>query len=123
MEGVGAASEFSGDVDEVTGPGPRAENGPAAGNGSQDHNVGEDFSGRLCRISSGERHTELLGEGQEAIEEAVDPSLGQLGRDGEGKEGRERFAPHGGDIAEAAGKATVADHLGRVPVTAEVDIF
>ena len=67
MEGVGTAAEFSGHIEEVAGPGAGAKDGAAAGNGSQDHDVGQDSSGRLCRISSRERDPELLGEGQEAV--------------------------------------------------------
>ena len=42
---------------------------------------------------------------------------------GEGEEGGERGCAHGGEIAEAAGEAAVADGFGRMQVAAEVPVF
>ena len=65
------------------------------------------------------------GEGEEAVEEAVEEErrAGDGFWQGEGKECGEGFGSHGGEIAEAAGQGAMADGSGVVPGAAEVAVF
>jgi hypothetical protein len=58
---------------------------------------------------------------EEASHELANPRLGQILRHGEGQKRCNRIAAHGGDIAEAAGEAAMADRLGRMQIAPEMD--
>ncbi len=66
-----------------------------------------------------------FGEGEEAVEEGVEPGAVACDRfgDGEREEASEGGCAHGGEVAEASGEGAVADGLGGVPVAAEVAAF
>jgi len=76
--GSGAA-EISCDVEQMAGAGAGAEQGFRARNCAGKDDVG-DGDGRLGEIAAGERNVVLVGEGEEAIEEAVEPFAGELAR-------------------------------------------
>ena len=99
------------------------QDGLAFGDRSDDGDVGKDSGRRLRDIAACEGDSGLLGGIQEAIEELVDPALGEIGGHGEGKKCGEGFAAHGRDVGESAGEAAVADRVGGMPLAAEVDTF
>ena len=82
-------------------------------------------AGGFGGVAAGERGLGGGGQGEEAVEEAFDPSglRGDGAGDGEREESRQRAGAHGGEVGEAAGEGTVADGGGRVPVAAEVTAF
>ena len=63
------------------------------------------------------------GDGEEALEESVEPFRGCSCGQGKGEEDGDGFGAHGGEVAEATGEAAVSGGLGRVPAAAEVDVF
>ena len=72
------------------------------------------FAGGFGGVASGEGDVVLGGEGLQAVEEAFDPGAAlrfgeQAGGQREGEEGGERGCAHGGEVAESAGEAAVAD--------------
>ena len=69
--------------------------------------VTPNFSARLIRLR----------------DETSDPGLRQIARQGQRKERRDRLAAHGGDVAQPASQAAVADRFRRVPVAPEVNAF
>ena len=79
--------------------------------------------GRLGGVASGEGDGILLGELEEAAKEVVNPALREVGGNGEREERGVGGAAHGGDVAESAGEAAVADGVGGMPFAAEVDAF
>ena len=70
-----------------------------------------------------------IGEGEQSVEEAVDPAWlaaatdGQFAGHGEGEKCSDRARSHGGQVAQSASQAAVADRLGGMPVAAKVHIF
>ena len=66
-----------------------------------------------------------MGEGEQAVEKAVEPAGVARGGYGEseGEKCRERSGSHGGEIGEAAGQGAVADGGWRVPGAAKVAAF
>ena len=65
----------------------------------------------------------FCGEGKQAVEEAVHPELRQFARKRQREKSGDWLSTHGGDIAEAARQATMADRVRRVPFAAEVNPF
>ncbi len=122
-DGGRRATEFSADEDAVAGPGAGAQHRLAFGRGADHDDVGEDSVGRFRGVAAGESDAEFLRQTDQAAGEASDPGLGQIARQGQGKEGRDRFSAHGGDVAQSARQAAVADRFRRMPVAAEVDAF
>ena len=116
-------AEGSGHVEDVAGAGSGAEDGFAFGDAAEDDDVGEDTVGRLGGIAAGKGDGVLLRQLQEAGDEAVNPALGKVGGNGKREESCVGRASHGGDVAESAGEAAVADGIGRMPFAAEVDSF
>ena len=122
-EGGDGEAEGSGDVEEVAGAGSGAEDGFAFGDAAEDDDVGEDAVGRLGGVASGEGDGVLLRQLQQSGDEVVNPALREVGGNGEGEECGVGRASHGGDVAESAGEAAVADGVGGMPFAAEVDAF
>lgn len=60
---------------------------------------------------------------EQAFHELVNPGLGQASRQGERQECGDRIATHGGDVAETAGKAAMANRLGGMPFAPEMNPF
>ena len=60
---------------------------------------------------------------KQAGDEVVDPALREVGGKGERKKCGVGRAAHGGDVAESAGEAAVADGVGGMPFATEVDAF
>ena len=135
----GGSAEGAGDAEEIAGARRGAKTGRVARKLAEGDDVGEDFSlafsgswrhfswrhfsRRLRGVAAGERDAMLAGEGQEAVEETVEPGGGKAHGQGEREEDGEGLGAHGGQIAESAGEAAMADGLGRMPVAAEVDVF
>lgn len=124
----GGTAERTGNVDQVSGAGSGAKQSSASPDRADQNDV---EAGKLRGprgVSSGKRNAALLGEREQAIEEAVDPGLafaesGEFAGHSERKKRGQRARTHGGKIAEPACQAAVAYRLGRVPITAEVHAF
>jgi hypothetical protein len=71
-EGGGGSAKGACDVKEMAGAGSGAEQCPSPGNAADEDNVGYG-DGRLGEISAGQRGLVGGGEGEEAVEEGVDP--------------------------------------------------
>ena len=102
-----------------------AQEGSAAGNGADEHDVGHGEGG-FGQIAAGKGGFIRPGEGEEAVEEALKPGGpaagggGELARQTQGKEGGYGTSTHGGQVAEAARQGAVANRFGRMPVELEV---
>jgi hypothetical protein len=72
-EGGGGSAEAAGDVDQVTGKCAGSKQGFAVGSCADKDDVG-DGDGRFGKIAAGEWSLVSFGEGEEAVEEALDPS-------------------------------------------------
>lgn len=106
--------------------GSRAAKSSASGRGADEDDVGEDeFGGRLRGVAAGEGDVVRGGEGEQTIEEAIEPArvAGDGFRHSEGEECGEGLGSHGGEIAEAAGQGAMADGGWAMPVAAKVAIF
>jgi hypothetical protein len=66
---------------------------------------------------------ECVRQFEQALYELVHPGLGYFRREGERKECSDRIAAHSGDVAEAAGKAAVANGIGGMPLASEMNPF
>lgn len=119
----GGSAEFAADVDAISGASAGAEDGAAFGDGAEDDDVGEDSVGGFGGVAAGERGAMFLGERDQAASEASDPGLGKAARQGKREKDGDGISAHGGDVAEAAGEAAMADRFGGMPVAAEVDAF
>lgn len=71
-EGGGGTAKGSGDVEQVAGTRAGAEQGFSAGNPANEDDVG-DGDGGLGQVAAGERGFVGCGEGEQAVEEALDP--------------------------------------------------
>jgi len=71
-EGGGGSAKGAGDVEDMAGAGGGAEQGPSLGNAANEDDVG-DGNGRFGEIPAGQRGLVGGGEGEEAVEEGVDP--------------------------------------------------
>ena len=90
----GGAAEGAGDVEEVAGAGAGAAEGAACGGGAEEDDVGEDeVGGGFGGVAAGEGNVVGCGEGEEAVEEAVEQD-GVCGRWISGR-ARERKAARG----------------------------
>ena len=129
MEFGSSSAEGAGDVDQIADLGSGTEKSTVARELADGDDVGCDGTavaafgdgGRLGGVASGKRDAVLAGQGEEAVEEAREPCGGQARRDGEREEDGEGVCSHGGEVAEAAGEAAMADGFRRVPVATEVD--
>ena len=85
--------------------GAGAEQGFAAGDGTDEDNVGQG-DGRLCQVATGEWRLVNLCEGEEAIEEALKPvgasfrRCGAFARQTDRKKGGDGACAHGGQVAK-----------------------
>jgi hypothetical protein len=122
LQGGSRTAKLAGNVNEVSRAGPGAQNGFACGNLADDDNVSRDLI-RSGYVAAGELHAVALCQAAKTLEKFVRPALRKLSGKGEGEETGKRLASHGGNVAEAASQAAVADAAGRVPVAAEVDVF
>jgi hypothetical protein len=66
---------------------------------------------------------EFICQLEQAFQELVNPGLRQVLWQGERQECSDRSASHGGDIAEAASEAAMANGLGGMPLAPEVNPF
>lgn len=130
LEAEGGAAEVAGDIEGIAGAGAGAEEGAAFGNGADEDDIGEG-EGRLGEVAAGEGRFVVVGEGEQAVVEAVHPGFllgralvgggkGELAGQTEGEECGDGAGTHGGKVAEATGQGAVADGLRRVPVEVEV---
>ena len=117
------SSKLARDVDSITWPGSRSQDGSSPRHGAEHDDVGQNPCRGFGSISTGETHLELVGQSQESSQESIHPVLRNATRKSQGEECCNRFAAHSGNVTEAAGQATVADHLGRVPFTAKMNAF
>jgi hypothetical protein len=101
---------------------PRTENSRAGWNLSGNDNVCCDLRSRR-NVTACQLDIMAAGQGKQAAQEAIYPRLREIGRKSEREETCQRFAAHGRDVAQAAGKAAVPYDCGRVPGSAEMDIF
>ncbi len=115
------SSKLARDIDLVAWLGARPQDCLPLRNGTKHHDVGENSCWRFGRISACEGHLELVRKREESSEKSVDPVLWKTMRKGQREECRNRLAPHGSDIAEAACQATMSDYLGRMPFPAKVN--
>ena len=74
-------------------------------------------------IASGQGDVELRGKFQQAVEKAVHPALGKLGRQGQRKERCDGISAHGCNVAESARQAAVANALRGMPFAAKMYPF
>jgi len=119
----GGAAEFASHINAVAGFRTRAPDGFARWGGADDYDIGQNSGGRLGNVAAGEGDLKCIGQPEQAGEKAVDPVLRQISRQGQRQKGSDGPASHGSNVAEPAGKAAMADHLGSVPVAAKVDAF
>jgi len=63
------------------------------------------------------------GQGKQAAQEAPYPGLRHIGGKPEREEACQRFASHGGNVAQTSRQAPVSYGCGRVPCSPEMDIF
>jgi hypothetical protein len=102
--------------------GARAEHCFASGNLACHDDVRSNLQGRRD-IATGELDIELFRQLEQPSQEAIDPGLRQVFWKPKGEEAGQGRSAHGGDVAQATGEASVADHRGWVPVTAEMHVF
>lgn len=69
----GCTSEFAGDIDSISWSSARTKDHFAFRDRSHNHDVGKNTARRLCRVSSGKRHVELIRETQQPFEESINP--------------------------------------------------
>jgi hypothetical protein len=123
------SSERAGNEDGIAGLCSGAAKGVPGGCRADEDDVGEDeVGGRLGGVAACERSFVLLGKGAETVKEAFDPSLASGGAENfggecEGEEGGNRCGSHGGEVAQAAGEAAMADGGGGVKVATEVSVL
>jgi hypothetical protein len=65
----------------------------------------------------------LFRQAAKASNKSVHPGLRKGGGKGQRQERGDWLSPHGCDVAQSPGKATMTDRLGLVPVPSEVDAF
>jgi len=124
-KGGGGSTEGAGCVEELAGACAGAKEGAAGGDGADEDDVGEGGGG-FGEIAAGEGGVGGGCEGEQTVEEAVDPGGAaaaggcELAGQTEGEKGGEGARAHGGEVAETAGEGAMADGLGGVPVEAEV---
>ena len=123
LESGNRSTEHTAHINDVTWACARAKHSFAFRYAAYNNDVGEDPVRRLRRVAAGEDQGIPLRELQESADELIDPALRKIGRKREGEKCRVGDSSHGGDVAEAAGEATVSDGVGRVPPTAEVNAF
>ena len=125
----GGAAQAAGDVEQVPGPRAGAEQGFAAPNRADQHDVSHG-EGRFGQIAAGQRGFWAWQE-TEALEEAGEPGAvrvasrrlepcDEIAGQAEGEKGSDGPRAHGGQVAESAGKGAMADGFRRVPIEAEV---
>jgi hypothetical protein len=122
----GGSAEGVGDVEEIAGMRAVAAKGAAGGDGAEENDVGQDeVRGGFAGIAAGEGDFAEPGEGEEAVEEGVEPALvaGYGLWQGEREERGEGTGTHGGEVGEPAGEGAMADASGGVEVAAEVAAF
>ncbi len=117
----GGAAEFASHVNAVAGFRTRARDGFALWGGADDHDIGQNSGGGLGNVAAGEGHLKCVGQPEQAREKAVDPALRQISRQGQRQKGSDGPASHGSNVAQPAGKAAMADHLGSMPLAPKVD--
>src|SRR6202030_3899433 len=84
---------------------------------------------RLCRVAAGERDLPLLGQSQQAIEEALRPTATGAGgecefaRNGEGQESSQWPCSHRRQITQTTCEAAMAYRFWRVHLAQEMDRF
>ena len=81
-EAGGGSAKSAGDVEGMAGNRAGAQEGSAAGNGADEHDVG-DGEGRFGQIAAGKGGFIRPGEGEEAVEEALKPGGPAAGGGGE----------------------------------------
>lgn len=118
-EAGSGAAEISCYVEQMAGAGAGAEQGFAVRNCAGEDDVG-DGDGGLGEIAAGQRNFVLVGEGEEAIEEAVEPFAGELARQAKREKGGDGARAHGGEVAQSASQCAMTDGFGRVQVELEV---
>jgi hypothetical protein len=121
----GGAAESAGNVQQVARLCAGAKQRAATGNGADEDNVGHGYR-RFGQVAASQRRLVKLGQGQQAIEESLNPGgiagrrNGQLARQAQGKKGCYGTRAHGRQVAQAARQSPVANNFRLVPVEAEV---
>ena len=124
-QGCGRSAERAGDVNGVAGAGCGAQEGFAAGDSTDQDDVGEGDGG-FGQISAGQGDAGGVGKAEQAVVEAGHPGdaaaagANEGGRQAEGDEGGKGARAHGSQIAQSAGEGAMADRLRRMPCEAEV---
>lgn len=124
-----STAERAGDIESITGLRTGASQREAVRSGANENDIGEDeVCWRFGGVATGERYIVLLRESTESAKKSFDPALTVTGAEkmsgkSEGEEGGYRGSSHGGEIAEAAGEAAMADGCRRMEVAAEVAVL
>jgi hypothetical protein len=124
-QGCGGSAKEAGDVKKVPWAGGEAEQGTSPWNRADQDDIGK-WDWRFRQVAAGKWSFVSGGQGQQAVEEALDPGLAsssrisEFARQAQGQEGGHRARSHGGKVAETASKGPVADGFCRVPVEPEV---
>jgi hypothetical protein len=71
-EGGGGSAEGASDIKEMAGAGGGAEQGFSLGNPADEEDI-RDGDGRLGQVAAGQRGLVSGGEGEQAVEEGLDP--------------------------------------------------
>ena len=121
VESSGRASELAGYIDAVAWFRAGTQDGFAHWGGADDYDIGQNSARRLGNIAAGKSQLKRIGQPEQAREKPVKPALRQISRQRERQKRSHGMASHGGNVAQAAGKAAMADHLGSMPLAAEMD--
>ncbi len=109
-------------VNAIPGLSPGTENGRAGRNLAGNDDVCRDLRGR-GNVAACELDFVAAGQGQQAAQKAVYPGLRQIGGKPQRQKAGQRFAAHGGNVAQAARKAAVSYGSWRVPGSPEMYVF
>ena len=107
-EGGGGSAKRSSHIKEMARPGCGAEQGSSMWNSADEDDIG-DGDGRLGEVAAGERDFVGCGEGEQAVEEGLNPCGTAATWDGElpGHSEREKSgdgtSAHGGQVAQSPG--------------------
>src|SRR5215469_2203745 len=114
-------AQLSTDKNAIARARSRAQDGLPLRHAADDDNVGQNSGRRFRRIAAGEDHSVLSGKPKQAAGELTNPRLRQIPGKSQREERRDRFAPHGGDIAQSSSQATVSDRFCGMPVPAKMN--
>jgi hypothetical protein len=117
------SAERASHVDAIAGFSARAQYGLTPRTGPDNDDISEDPARGLGNVAASEVHLKRIGLVQQAVEKPVNPVLRQVSRQGQGQKRGNGPASHGGNVAQSAGKAAMADNFGSVPLAPEMNPF